>query len=84
MKKIILTLLIVSSFSFADTNRLKVEGSLTEWNKHYEKLRAIRQIVDNSNMNNQEVKFITKTIDSLEMFIVPQLQKQLADTTKKR
>lgn len=83
MKKTLTILLIVSLVAFAP-DKIKVEGSIADWNKHYNKLEMIRKIVDESNMSNPEVKFITRTIDSLEMFFVPQINKQLTDTTKKK
>lgn len=72
------------SFATSEEKNLSVQAPVSEWEKHINKLEVIRQIADNSNMGNQEVKFITKSIDSLEMLIVPQLRKQLSDTTKKK
>lgn len=83
MKKTILIVAVIAAFSFATAPKpLTVVGDLPEWNKHLNKLGTVRELVDRSNLPNQEVKFIIQTIDSLGAFIVPQLQKQLADTTK--
>jgi hypothetical protein len=80
-KRFLLIAVLLMGFTWPDNN-LTVKATLTEWNYHLNKLEAIRQIVDNSNMGNLEVKFITRTIDSLELFIVPQLKAQI-DSTKK-
>ncbi len=85
MKKIIISILLLFLFGFTDNKPLEVKGDLPTWQKHINKLEIIRQIADNSDMSNQQVKFITKTIDSLELFIVPQIQSQLPkDTTQKK
>jgi hypothetical protein len=81
MKKLLCLSLFLFAFAPADKT-LKVEAPLSVWNKHVNKLEVIRKIADESNLSNQEVKFITRTIDSLEMLVLPQLQKQLVDTLK--
>ncbi|MEO6610756.1 MAG: hypothetical protein ABIT05_01445 [Chitinophagaceae bacterium] len=86
MKKVILiaSVIVLGSFTgIAIEKSLTVQAPVSEWQKHINKLEVIRKIADESNMGNQEVKFITKTIDSLEMLIVPQLRSQI-DTTKKK
>ena len=84
MKKTILVLTTAFLIlSFVAPKVLRVEGDINEWQKHINKLEIIRQIADESNMPNQTVKFITKSIDSLEMLIIPQLKNQI-DTTKKK
>ena len=85
MKKTITIVAVIACFSFANAPKpLTVTGDVNEWSKHLQKLGIIRQIADQSDLPNQTVKFITKTIDSIEMFVVPQLNKQLSDTTKKK
>ncbi len=85
MKKTLTIVAIIAIFSFSNPPKtLTVSGDLPEWNKHLSKLDNVRALVDRSNLPNQEVKFIIQTIDSLGMFIVPQLNKQLADTSKKK
>lgn len=86
MKKIAITLLavILLSFGIAEEKSLSVKATLVEWQKHITKLETIRAVVDESNLPNQQVKFITRTIDSLELLIIPQLNKELTDTTKKK
>lgn len=84
MKKTLIAITLLVALGFSPTKSLKVEADLNEWNKHINKLEIIRAIADESNLSNQQVKFITKTIDSIEMFIVPQLRKQLADTINKK
>lgn len=83
--KIIIALLAVTLLSFGYTieKELSVKAKTTEWQKHIDKLEIIRQIADESNLSNQQVKFITKTIDSLEILIIPQVRAQL-DTVKKK
>ncbi len=86
MKKALL-FVAIALMAFTTTGNeksLSVQAPTSEWQKHINKLEVIRQIADESNMANQQVKFITRTIDSLEMLIVPQLRTQLADTTKKK
>jgi len=86
MKKVMILLFAVTLFSFTtqEVKTLTVQATTDEWQKHINKLEVIRQIADESNLNNQQVKFITRSIDSLEMLIIPQLRKQLADTIKKK
>lgn len=83
MKKTITFLFVITLLSFSIEKELSVKANVNEWQKHINKLEVVRQIADESNLSNQQVKFITKTIDSLELLIVPQLQKQI-DTTKKK
>jgi hypothetical protein len=84
MKKTIIALFAITLLSFgvvAVKKEFTVKAELPEWQKHINKLETIRAIIDESNLPNQQVKFVVKSIDSLEMLIVPQLQKQLSDTT---
>lgn len=84
-RNLVFTVLLLSCLSFAPSEKLlKVEASLDTWNKHYIKLETIKKILDESNLPNQQVKYAVKSIDSLEMLIVAQLQKQMADTSKKK
>ena len=86
MKKTILAFLAVAflSFGLAEEKSLSVKATATDWQKHINKLEYIRQIADESNLSNQQVKFITKTIDSLEILIIPQLRTQIDTTVKKK
>lgn len=91
MKKAFSAVLVVSVlglFSFQHNPKvadpkLKVEAPLSEWSKHFNKLEVVRQVVDNSSLDHQSVKFVTKTIDSLELLIGPQLQAQLDSNSTK-
>lgn len=85
MKKTIIAILSIAllSFGLVVKNELEVKADLATWQKHIQKLETIRAIVDESNLPNQQVKFVVKTIDSLEGLIIPQLQKQIVDTLKK-
>lgn len=85
MKKAIIILAAAGLFSFigVQEKNFVVQAPIAEWQKHINKLEVIRKIADESNLNNQEVKFITKSIDSLQMLLVPQLRQQL-DTTKQK
>ncbi len=47
-------------------------------NKHYQKLSAIKQIVDKSNLAHQEVIFVKNSIDSLQAEILTQVKAQLS------
>lgn len=80
MRKALLILLL---FSFSPEKKYTVEQTLPEWQKHLNKLETVKAIIDDSNLPNQQVKFIVKSIDSLQMVIVSQLRSQL-DTTKKK
>lgn len=83
MKKLTTALLFIALVGFTIEKELTVKADLPTWKKHVNKLETVRNIVDESTLNNQEVKFITRTIDSLELLIIPQLNTQL-DTTKKK
>lgn len=86
MKKVItiLAAFIFLSFTATVEKEYSVKTDINSWQKHIDKLQTIRQIADESNLSNLQVKFITRTIDSLQMLIIPQLQTQLKDTTKKK
>ena len=85
MKKTII--LLVSVFIFgsafmAAEKEFTIKFSETEINKHWQKLEAIKQIVNESNLPHQQVVFIAKSIDSLQMSIASQVQKQISDSSK--
>jgi hypothetical protein len=84
MKKLLIICTIaLLSFTVIE-KELTVKAPIEVWDKHFKKLEIIRQIADESNLPNQQVKFITRSIDSLEMLVVPQIRLQLADTTKQK
>jgi hypothetical protein len=74
-------LLITASFTAEKIFVLKFTES--DLNKHFQKLSAIKQIVDNSNMSHQDALFITRTIDSLQLEMISQVKSQLDNAPKK-
>ena len=80
---LIAILVIGSAFTLAERT-FSITFTESSLNKHWTKLNAIKQIVDGSNLPHQQAKFITATVDSLEMEIAAQVQSQVkaADTTK--
>lgn len=72
------------SFSTQDEKDLSVKGKREQWVYHVQSLNAISAWVDNQNAPHNEVKEVQKRIDSLLRFIVPQLNKQISDTTKQK
>lgn len=85
MKKtlLILSAILLSSFTY---NVIEKEFTLkfkeAELGKHFQKLSLIKQIVNESNLPHQQVVFIAKSIDSLQMSIASQVQKQISDSSK--
>ena len=74
-------LLITASFTAEKIFVLKFTES--DLNKHFQKLSAVKQIVDNSNMSHQDALFITRTIDSLQLEMISQVKAQLDNAPKK-
>jgi hypothetical protein len=56
----------------------------TKVNKHWQKLTTIQNLIDQSNLPHDVVKFVFLSLDSLKMDIAADVQRQLADTTKKK
>ena len=73
----------IALFAFQPEKKIKVELPVPVWEKHLYKQSVIRQIVDASDMPHQQAEFVKKSIDSLFMDAMPQLQAQV-DTTKKK
>jgi hypothetical protein len=87
MKKIIIILtsvFILGSAFIAKEKEFTIKFSETEINKHWQKLEAIKQIVQESNLPHQQVLFIERSIDSLQISIANQVKKQISDTTTKK
>jgi hypothetical protein len=74
-------LLVTASFTAEKIFVLKFTES--DLNKHFQKLSAVKQIVDNSNMSHQDALFITRTIDSLQLEMISQVKAQLDNAPKK-
>jgi hypothetical protein len=86
MKKLsIAILLTLTMISFAPEKKLKVELPLNIWSKHLQKLEVVRGVIEETNLPHQQVTFVTRTIDSLEMDLYAQLtpQVRLADSIAK-
>jgi hypothetical protein len=84
MKKTILLLATFAAFTGAiaqeqkqQSKTLKAEASIEEWSKQLNKLQAVNNYIQHTNLPHQDVVQISSTIDSLQMLIVPQLQQQL-------
>lgn len=84
MRKTALIIVVVALMGFGYQKALTVSASEKEWNYHFQNLNTIQQIVDNSDLPHQQVKFIHNSIDSLKQLAFPQLVRQLTDTTKKK
>jgi hypothetical protein len=89
-KKLSCLLLVLTCLAFVPADKpLKVEGNFQIWNKHLTRMENIKQILRNkvtvqdNTFTPKEIEYIYATNDSLESFIVVQLQRQLADTAKK-
>ena len=84
MRKTALIILVVALMGFGYQKALTVSATEKEWDYHFRNLNTIQNIVDNSDLPHQQVKFINNSIDSLKQLAFPQLMKQIADTTKKK
>ena len=84
MKKLLTIAVSILLLSFAGEKYFTVKFSEAQLNKHWQKLNAIKNIAEESNLPHQTVKFITLSIDSLQMDIAGQVQAQLKDTLKKK
>jgi hypothetical protein len=82
MKKLLCIVGSVFLLSFAGEKFFTVKFSEAQLNKHWQKLNTVKAIVEESNLPHQQVKFITQSIDSLQMDIAVQVQQQLKDTVK--
>lgn len=88
MKKTIIAASLILTTLFAFNEKQKdyvVTFPEAELNKQFNKLNLIKQIADESNLPHPHVKFVILTIDSLQMHIAAQVQKQVTkDSTKKK
>lgn len=87
MKKIIILLIsifILGSAFIAKEKEFTIKFSETEINKHWQKLETIKKIVQESNLPHQQVLFIERSIDSLQLSIARQVKEQISDTTTKK
>ena len=87
MKKTIASLLILTALcSFGLGGEKERTFTVTfkenELNVHWQKLDAIKQIAESSNLPHQQVVFITKSIDSLQMVIAADVRKHISDSSK--
>ncbi len=77
IKGIFIGMGIIALTAFVAEKTFVIKFSESEINRHYQKLALIKQIVDNSNLAHQDVVFITKTIDTLQLEIITQVKAQL-------
>ena len=67
MKKTFIIIALFGLMSFAANEKyINVRFSDQQLNSHWKNLEAIKKIVDESNLPHAQVKFILKSIDSLE------------------
>ena len=67
MKKTFIIIALFALMSFAANEKyINVRFSDQQLNSHWKNLEAIKKIVDESNLPHAQVKFILKSIDSLE------------------
>jgi len=91
MKKTIVCLLAIMTITTAfagekkekQSDKLKVEATKEEWSRHIARLQQVQSYINQTNLPHLEVIGISTALDSLGLLIVPQLQEQLRDTTKK-
>jgi len=81
MKKISIILGALILLSFEADQNFTVKFSAPSIEYHWKNLNTIKQIVDESNLSHQQVKFITSAIDSIQRDINAHGQ---LDTTKIR
>ena len=83
LQVLIIAILILTIASFTAEKIFILKFTESELNKHFQKLSAVKQIVDNSNMSHQDALFITRTIDSLQLEMISQVKSQLDNAPKK-
>jgi hypothetical protein len=75
---ILIGMAIMALTAFTAEKFFTLKFSEPDINKHYQKLSAIKQIVDKSNLAHQEVIFVKNSIDSLQAEILTQVKAQLS------
>jgi hypothetical protein len=66
MKKTLTILSALALMSFAAERFITVKFTEPQLNYHWRNLESIKKIVDESNLSHAQVKFIMKSIDSLQ------------------
>jgi hypothetical protein len=66
MKKTLTILSLLALMSFAAERFIAVKFTEPQLNYHWRNLESIKKIVDESNLSHAQVKFILKSIDSLQ------------------
>ena len=80
---IVVSMILLIMASFTAEKIFVLNFTESDLNKHFQKLSAVKQIVDNSNMSHQDALFITRTIDSLQLEMISQVKAQLDNAPKK-
>ena len=80
---IVVSMILLITASFTAEKIFVLKFTESDLNKHFQKLSAVKQIVDNSNMSHQDALFITRTIDSLQLEMISQVKSQLDNAPKK-
>ena len=78
----VITLIGFSAFTAEKYFTLKYTEA--DLNKHFNKLSAIKQLVNNSNLPHQEVSFVITSIDSLQNDIIQQVKAQTETPAPKK
>jgi hypothetical protein len=77
--------LVLFAFRKEEPKKYNLSFDVQTLVKHTQKILAVRQIIDQSNLPNQQVKFSLASIDSLMMDISAQVGAQMAaDTINKK
>jgi hypothetical protein len=66
MKKTLTIISALALMSFAAERFIAVKFTEPQLNYHWRNLESIKKIVDESNLSHAQVKFILKSIDSLQ------------------
>ena len=66
MKKLFALIAVLALMSFAAERYIAVKFTEPQLNYHWKNLESVKKLVDESNLPHAQVKFILKSIDSLQ------------------
>ena len=88
VKSILVIALAIIAFvtlaSFVGEQYYTLKFSVAVFNRHFQKLSAIKQLATSSNLPHQDVMFIANSIDSLQSDIIGQVKTQMTPPEKNR
>ena len=85
MKRLLLAAALIGVFAFTTADKLfTIKFTEPELSRHWTRMNDVKNIVEQSNLPHQQAKYIMMTIDSLQIQMSSQIQKQLSDTTAKK